>query len=47
MWKIDPTNGNKSFISSLGYDFYGLAYVPEPTTLLLLGFGAMMFRKMD
>jgi len=45
MWKIDPTNGYKNLISSLGYDFYGLTYVPEPATLLLLGLGAVVLRR--
>lgn len=42
IWRIDPTDGSSSQIANLPITFHtDLTYVPEPTTLLLLGLGGL------
>ena len=42
--QIDPLDGSYTTIISGNYPtFNGLAYTPEPSTLLVLGLGAVMF----
>jgi len=45
LWRIDPADASKVDIGNLFEDFAGLAYVPEPSTLLLLSLGVVMLRR--
>ena len=44
--RIDPTDGSWTNINPSPYpSFEGLAYIPEPATLLLFAFGGLVLRK--
>ncbi|MHC4213697.1 MAG: PEP-CTERM sorting domain-containing protein [Planctomycetota bacterium] len=44
--RINPDDGSNSKIIQSNYPtFNGIAYTPEPSTLLLLCLGAVMLRK--
>ena len=45
LYKINPSDGTYIVIDDVTAVVDGLAYVPEPTTLLLFGLGAVMVRK--
>ena len=45
LYKIDPTDASKVLVGDVFTNLGGLAYVPEPTTLLLLGLGGLTLRR--
>ena len=45
LYKIDPSNSSRTIVGNMAINMDGLAYIPEPATLLLFGLGGLELRK--